>query len=319
MAPQQRVLLTGATGHVGGHLFRHLSAVPSIATHALVRSPRPLPDWAARAEVTFADISKSEVFATALQGVDTVVHLATRGYSAAVLPTATELATEQRTATALVQAAIRAGVSRFIFLSSIHVYGNSLIGVVDDDTPPSPTTEYGRSRQSIEHALLAATRDSATTVVLLRLTNSFGTPAIPRPETWNLLLHDLCRQVVETSTISLRSDARLRRDVIALRDVVQVLTQVITSPSISHGVHLIASGQSLQLGEWAAVVQRLARETLGMDVSINCRVNEGFPPPAYTLVPRKLREVGVTIPDQREAEIRDLLRFALQEFGAGRQ
>jgi len=316
VSPQHRVLLTGATGHVGGRLFRHLASLPTIATRALVRSPRPLPDWAANADLIYGDISDSNVRNAALGGVDTVVHLATRGYSAAVLPSTTELDAEQKIAGALAHEAARAGVSRFVFVSSIHVYGRSLIGVVDDETPASPTTAYGRSRQEIEHDVLVAAKGTPTKVVLLRLTNSFGTPVLPRSETWNLLLHDLCRQVVEKSEMTLRSDGRVLRDVMALRDVVHVFTQIITLRSITHGVHLIASGRSMQISELAALVQRLAREVLGIDAPIVSPKHDESRPPVYTLEPRRLREAGISVPDHRDAEIRDLLRFAMQEFGA---
>jgi len=71
----------------------------------------------------------------------------------------------------------------------------------------------------------------------------------------------------------------------------------------------------MQIGEIAGLVQTLAREVVGIDAPIEQCAHLDVVPPAFTLEPRKLREAGVVIPDNREAEIRDLLLLAQQEFG----
>jgi len=261
------------------------------------------------------DLSQFITRRQALSGIDTVVHLATRGFSAANGPTQADLDNERRVAVALASEAVSAGVSRFIFVSSMHVYGASLTGVVDESTAAMPTSAYGASRLEIENELLEVASNTSMQSLVLRLTNSFGSPALMRPETWSLLIHDLCKQVVETSRISLRSDARTCRDMIALRDVVSVMSELITTNRVNTGVVLLATGRSMQIGEIAGLVQTLAREVIGIDAPIEQGANLDVVPPTFTLEPRKLREAGVVIPDNREAEIRDLLLLAQQEFG----
>jgi len=315
VSKHQQVLLTGATGHVGGRLFRHLATKAGFSIRALVRSPRLLPEWAQHSEVLEGDLSQSVTRRQALSGIDTVVHLATHGFSAANGPAQADLDNEQRIARALASEAVSAGVSRFIFVSSIHVYGASLTGVVDESTAAVPTTAYGASRLEIENELLELASNTSMQSLVLRLTNSFGSPALMRPDTWSLLIHDLCKQVVETSRISLRSDARTCRDMIALRDVVSVMSELITTNRINTGVVLLATGRSMQIGEIAGLVQTLAREVVGIDAPIDQGASLDVVPPMFTLEPRKLRAAGVVIPHSRDAEIRDLLLLAQQEFG----
>ena len=315
MPARQRVLLTGATGHVGGRLLSYLSTQDTIATRALVRSPRALPQWADSCEVLFGDLEESKTRQDALRNVDCVVHLATRGFSTAEPPTDAQLADEEQTTLDFVRDAFAAGVSRLIYISSIHVYGESLVGHVDDLTPTAPNTAYGRSRQRIERGIFELGSSDQCQVTVVRLTNSFGVPTISRDETWNLLVHDLCRQVVQSGKIVLRSDGRVSRDMMALRDVVDVLFQIMTTVADVGGTCLLASGHTMRLINIAELVQRHAREELGIGAVISAPETGSIHPPTFVLRPSKLLSAGISIPQHLDEEIGDLLRYAQREFG----
>ncbi len=314
MSSSRRVLLTGASGHVGGRLFKHLIETGSIDARAeiraAVRAGRPMPEWSSAAEIIRGDIAEPTVRENMLRNTHTVVHLATRGFSAQVSPTVAEINDEHEVTLELLRDAVRLGARRFIYLSSIHAYGSALAGDVDDMTPAVPTTEYGRSRLRIERDLTESASGSACQTVIVRLTNSFGTPVQPRAESWNLLVHDLCRQAAENDTIVLRSDARTCRDVMALRDVVEVLKQVIESQTVSNGTYLLASGNTLPLADIASLVVRLAHDELGKTCSVRFGEPGNDTPATFTLHSRRLRELGIAIPQHRDEEVRDLLRYA---------
>jgi len=314
VAVRQRVLLTGATGHVGGRLLSHLSARDALHTRALVRSSRALPVWARNTEVLYGNLENREVRGDALRDVNCVVHLATRGFSSAMAPTEEELAKEEELTLSLAADALGARVSRLIYISSIHAYGQALVGRVDDLTPTAPNTPYGHSRQRIEQGILGLASSSETQVIVTRLTNSFGVPAISRNETWNLLMHDLCRQVVQSHSMELRSDGRISRDIMALRDVVDVLYQIVTTTEDLQGVCLLASGHTMQLTEIAESVQQHAKEVLGVTSNISVPTHESVQPASFSLHPAKLLGAGIAIPQHRDEEIRDLLRYAQREF-----
>ena len=319
MTQRQRVLITGASGHVGGRLFRELSSRPEVDTRALLRIPQRLPTWASTSEIFYGDLTSPSVQASVLQDTDVVVHLATRGFSAIETPTPTEAAIEYESTLALAKRGITLGLPRFIFVSSIHVFGSALGGVVHDASPTNPESVYGSSRLKIEDDLLTAAAETSTEIVIVRMTNSFGTPALPRPATWTLLLHDMCRQVIERSTITLRSDDRTCRDMIALRDAIQVLGEVISSPHISTGRYLLASGQTMTIRALAELVQTHVAELFGFRPAIISSQTSNAPPSHFSLESRRLREAGIVIPNRRDDEIRELLMSAAREFEASRQ
>jgi UDP-glucose 4-epimerase len=263
------------------------------------------------------DLNDASVRREVLRGVQTVAHLATRGSSSAAPPTSQELQIEEDIALSLLDDAIAVGVSRFVYLSSIHVYGDSLVGRVDDATPTRPNSDYGRSRQRIEERMLQRSAATNTQTVVVRLTNSFGVPTSPRPETWNLLMHDLCRQVVTSRVMVLRSDPRICCDSMALCDVVEVLAQIVASPQPMHGVYLLASGETMQLAHLAALVQRHAEDVLAISAEVKAPHHHSIVPTTFTLDTRRLRDAGIRIPKNRNQELCDLLRYVEQEFGQG--
>jgi UDP-glucose 4-epimerase len=304
------VLLTGASGHVGGRLFKHLVEMGGNHVRAVLRTERRMPEWSSAAEILRGDITEPTMRESVLREIHTVVHLATRGFSARVSPTVTEMNNEHSVTLGLLRDALRSGAQRFIYLSSIHAYGSALVGDVDDLTPAISTTEYGRSRLRIEHDLAELAAKSQCETIIVRLTNSFGTPVFPRAETWNLLVHDLCRQAAESDTIMLRSDARTCRDLMALRDVVAVLKQVVESPDMTSGTYLLASGTTLSLADIASLIARLAADEFGKTCSVQFGEPGNDAPPTFTLHSRRLRKLGIDIPQRRDEEIRDLLRYA---------
>lgn len=313
MSSRKRVLLTGATGHVGGRLFKHLVSLPDISTRAWIRSSRALPEWASHADLVVGDIADSGTRKGALHDVDVVVH-ATRGFPTNVEPTTQQIRDELSTTLGFVRESIGAGVRRFIFLSSIHVYGGSLVGVVNEDTPCRPLTPYGMSRLKVEEEVRSVAEASHMEATMIRLSNAFGVPGIPRDDAWSLLVHDVCRQIVQSMKIILRSDERTRRDVISLHDVTTILTQVITSERYMGETYVLASGRTMTIRELAELVRKHAESLLGIHIPIDSKQTTESEPASFVFEPNKLRAAGIEFSDHREAEIRDLFSLAMQEF-----
>lgn len=101
----------------------------------------------------------------------------------------------------------------------------------------------------------------------------------------------------------------------ALRDVVEVLGQLIYRDQVRNEVFLLASGHSMPIGEIAELVQKSARDVLGIATSITQNLIDKEIPQAFTLEPRKFRDAGIVIPNSRDDEIRELLLVAEQHFG----
>lgn len=109
------ILLTGATGLVGGELLPELlNAGHEVRT--LVRDPRKLGEHRVDVQISLGDIGDPFSLRHAMRGVDTVIHLAatTRDQRGGTIEELNGLATER-----LLRSAERAGVEKFVFFSAM--------------------------------------------------------------------------------------------------------------------------------------------------------------------------------------------------------
>jgi uncharacterized protein YbjT (DUF2867 family) len=115
------LLLTGATGVVGRALLPRLLA-EGRTVRCLVRDPRRLGPERVRVQLALGDLADPPSFRNALRGVTTVVHLAQarRDQARGSIEELNGIATWR-----LVEAASRAGVQRFVFLSALGASGHS--------------------------------------------------------------------------------------------------------------------------------------------------------------------------------------------------
>ena len=171
------VLVTGATGFLGSRLTERLSR-SGAAVRATTRLPsrsRPLPgvSW------TACDLADEESVAAALGGVETVYHCAAMAGAPGTLADYNEanVAGTMR----LLRLAERAGVSAFVYVSTISVYAQPEDGspYVDESTPYDDRADergvYTQSKLQAEQAVLAWAREhDAPRVVVLRPGTIYG-------------------------------------------------------------------------------------------------------------------------------------------------
>jgi nucleoside-diphosphate-sugar epimerase len=136
------ILVTGATGFVGSHLLEKLRSRGE-AVRCLVRPATDTRRLPGGVETALADLATGQGLHRALDGVDTVIHVAgvTKAWSPAGYFAGNAAATET-----LVRALAGRAI-RLVYLSSLAAMGPSLDGrPVDEDTMPHPVSTYGKSK-----------------------------------------------------------------------------------------------------------------------------------------------------------------------------
>lgn len=160
------IALTGATGYAGGQLLDALLA-RGTPVRALVRAPSAWPPLRARGvEVVPGDLRDPEAVARLVEGAHAVLHVAavyrTAGHPDAYYRDVNVGGTQR-----LLEAALRAGVKRFVHTSTVGVHGDVGEATVDETAPFGPGDIYQETKVEGERLAVefGGTRGLAVSVV----------------------------------------------------------------------------------------------------------------------------------------------------------
>ena len=162
-----RVALTGATGYTGGRLLAALRKRGDDVS-ALVRpgAPRDSP-LQAGARVVVGDLSNRDALQALVEGAEAVLHVAavyrTAGHSDRHYREVNVEGTER-----LLEAALAAGVERFVHTSTVGVHGHVERPPADESSPIAPGDIYQATKAEAEALALRFGRERGLAVVSVR-------------------------------------------------------------------------------------------------------------------------------------------------------
>jgi uncharacterized protein YbjT (DUF2867 family) len=227
MQPDAPILLTGATGYVGGRLLAALEA-RGRRVRCVARRPQNLADRAgATTEVVQGDLLDPASLATALAGVRTAVYLVH------AMGSAGSFVEEDRLAAANFGAAARAaGVERIVYLG----------GLGDRDAPLS---EHLQSRHEVGDVL----RESGVPFIELRASIVIGSGS---------LSFEMIRALVERLPVMITPRwVAMPAQPIAIADLLEYLIASIDHPAAGNPIYEIGGADCVSYGDLMREYARL--------------------------------------------------------------
>ena len=250
-----RVLMTGATGFVGTRLIPKLNQRGVQLTgisRGLSGNLSPNPGGSYSHEIF--DIAPAADWHHLLDNKDAVVHLADGFNAYEKMPATThdQAAFERAEATLnLVRQAIKAGVPKLIYLSTIKaICGASADEILDENTTPKPTCLYGQLKLETERKITQLSKGSETNVIILRFPVVFGKKADGN-FTWLLKLAD-------TPVPLPFKDLKNRRSMISRTSLTDAIATVVADQGAKRGTFHIHD-------DAVSVAQLIAELRTGLD------------------------------------------------------
>ncbi len=267
-----RVLVSGGLGYLGAHVARRFEERGD-AVRVFDRSAHEdQAGWVADHDVIFGDLTAPAWLAGICEGVDLVVHAAALNQQACAADPQLAVRVNALGTRNLIAKAAEAGVRRFVYLSTIHVYGRLAGATVDETYPPRPATDYGVTKLAGEGYCQVFAAASALQAVCLRPANGFGPPVFASADCWMLAVNDFCRTAYRTGEIVLNSPGNQRRDFLALADTVRAIETVADAPELGAvGVAAVfnaGAGLSLTIREVARMAAEVCGEVYGRPVRV---------------------------------------------------
>ncbi len=230
------ILLTGVSGFVGGALAVRLLELG----HDVRALGRTRPEIAV--EFFEGSIDNRQVAAKALEGVDCVVHLAGRAHQlrdSSSDPLESFRAANCKLSEELAAQAIKAGVRRFVFISSIGVNGAATLPgrPFTEDSASAPHSAYARSKHEAEVALQALTAGNSMELVIIRPPLVYG-PGAPGN------FASLMEWVSKGIPLPLGATHN-RRSLVGVDNLVDLIIRCIDHPKASNQLFLVSDGEDL--------------------------------------------------------------------------
>lgn len=221
-----RVLITGASGYLGGWLSDSLTKRTSVEVIHGVRHHLP-PDSTAQ-YVPF-DLGDTSTYDRALDGIDVLVNLAGMSQDECTRSPSECMRLNAVNPSILLRYAKNHKVKRVLHVSTIQVLGQPLPRDIRGPMPVSPANVYAQAHAEAEVRL---GEPADLRVDIVRLANGFGFPR-NAARCWHLAINDFCRQAVITGEIRLTSSGRQQRNFVSTRAIAGFLAHLVDSPTTS--------------------------------------------------------------------------------------
>ena len=307
-----RILITGGFGFVGARLAAHLAT----RRHHIILGTRKLmnaPNWLPDAEVETINWENSKELEAICQKVDIVIHSAGINAKECLDSPVDALAFNGVSTTRLVGAAKEGGVSKFIYISTAHVYASPLVGNFTEESCPRNLHPYATSHLAGEYSVLNTNARQNFIGIVLRLSNTFGEPMHENINCWNLVVNDLCKQAVENRKMIIKTSMFQQRDFIGLDSVCQVVEHMAVNKfeNNKNNIYNVGTGESNSIFQMSKLIQQRCDNIFGYKPEIeykkevNNKINYDL---NYNI--NKIKSVGINVKNfNKIIEIDKILQY----------
>lgn len=163
----------------------------------------------------------------------------------------------------------RHGLKKFIYLSTMQVYGKIPNTTITEAYTPNPINSYGLTHLMCENICKFFNKTTNTNVIIVRLSNSYGHPLFVENKCWWLAINDICRGAFVNKEIRLLSDGSPQRDFIHGFDVSQAIKLLVkTEVKENENIYHLCSGITLTLIELAQSIKQEYKNKYNIDLPI---------------------------------------------------
>lgn len=242
-----RILITGADGYIGSACVREF-ARQGWDVCATTRLPLSMPLPNGVENIHGLSLTETPDWALHLYNVNVVLHLAAvvhRPDAPLIEYRRVNIDSTER----LAIEAVRSGVARFLFLSSISVYGRN-VGAkpIDENTPFVPDDAYSESKADAEALIARVAKGTKMSWTVLRPPLVYGPNA---PGNFRRLVN-----AVQAGVPLPLAAAKALRSYIGLDNLVSAIIRVATHPDACNQSFVVSDGQDISTTEMISLIAK---------------------------------------------------------------
>jgi UDP-glucose 4-epimerase len=261
-----RILVVGGGGFIGSALVKHLSESHECVCYGHAARFAELRETI-RGDVRFVegDITDASALRESVAGADAVIHAAgTGGEADCMADPARALLTHVHGTHLLLQEVLRQNIERFIFTSTIAVYGTYTARPMPltEETEPTPDEFYGALKATAEREIIDSGRFQ-----ILRLSNVYGSGSGP-----SLASSGVAGKFVELiaggKPLRVFGDGTQSIDYAHINDIARAYELALSEPPARNYIYNVGGGSPVSIRSLAEMASRLALSETGRKAEI---------------------------------------------------
>ncbi len=313
-----KIVITGGNGYIGARLSQYLANKGEQVIPVCYSSIPENEDWKSKMFAILKGDLRNEETITEIAELkpDVIIHLVSLDHFDS--EKAPDLVNEVNVLPTwrLLDACTQNGLKKFIYFSTIQVYGKLSNSIIEETHPVSTVNTYGLTHLLSEQICDHYNRKTETNVISIRLSNSYGDPIFDENNCWWLAINDLCKNAITNKVIRLLSDGTPQRDFIHGNDVCEAIRILInTNEKLTDNIYHISSGNTLTLMEIAQLVRKVYQIRYNKKIPITTpnkiisedEVIEEIE--KYQISNKKIRDIGFFPKYDLETGISDLFNY----------
>jgi UDP-glucose 4-epimerase len=309
---EKKILITGATGYLGGRIFEELGK-----NYELILSSRKkkLPnDYKLNYKFVFLNLFDNDI-KEILKDVDIIIHLASLNSKECQENILNAYEVNVNNSIRILQNINPSQKTLFIYFSTAHVYNSPLEGYIDESNIPNNTHPYSTTRRSVEDVLKYFSSINICKSLVFRLSNAVGRPLSKETDCWELFCNNLCMNAVKKKNLILSSNGLAQRNFVSIKKILNVILHSIKIKDDldSFEIYNLGGDSNLSLYGMAELIQEQYNKIYGESIPIILG-KEGIEGKPLTFSSMKLSSRFGSFLDPLNEEIEKLLKFSHKIF-----
>lgn len=313
----RNILLLGGTGYIGGRVARFINECGNANVIIATRSDSARKTENQKYDVARINWESSKSLTEACKGIDCVIHMAGLNEVDCYHNPIDALVVNGLYSLRLLEAAISAGVERFIYFSTAHVYGAPLSGVLTENSPAKPVNAYAITHRVTEDFVLVANASNRICGIVLRISNVVGAPTNATIDRWSLIVNQLCKEAVVSKTLTMKTQGMQKRDFISMQDVAKATQHftLLDKSQVGDGLFNLGGNASMRIIDIVTMIAERCNKLLGFTPKI-IKPNANGEEPGFDLnfAIAKMTRTGFTFESNIEKAIDETLIFCAEHF-----
>lgn len=215
-------------------------------------------------------------------------------------------------------------LNRFIYFSTIHVYGQIPPCIITEEQEPNPKNIYGLTHLLAEQVCNYYNNNSGINCIVVRLSNSYGSPIFKDNNCWCLAVNEMCKSAFYKEGIYLKSNGYAQRDFIHSLDVcraLEILTND-TNKTLINNIYHVSSGRTYTILELSHIVKKVFNERYNKKIDVflpDSSISEDFAflkrNKYYTISNEKIKQLGFIPETELEQGMLELFYYFEHNHG----